>query len=244
MKSIGIIGFGTFGRFFAQHLARHAQVLVSDARDLRVEAEAERLRWVDLGTAARQEVVVLAVPVQVLEEVLCEVASSLRPGALVFDVASVKRVPVELMQRYVPKGCEIMATHPLFGPQSGAQGIGGLTVVTWPVRVAEERYGQMVRFLTQNLGLRVAKVSPEEHDREMAYVQALTFFIGRSLGGLELPDTHLKTATYQHLLDLRRIVANDTLELFETIQRFNPYASEVRERFTRELDALERGLET
>ena len=116
-------------------------------------------------------------------------------------------------------------------------------MVTWPVRVADERYGQVVQFLGEQLRLKVTEISPEEHDREMAYVQALTFFLGRALGGMELPDTQLKTATYQHLLDLRRIVANDTSELFETIQRFNPYAGEVRERFTRGLDGLEQELE-
>ena len=239
MDSIGIIGYGIFGRFWARHLTRFAEVVACDTRDLAAKTVGDGVRWGSLDEAVRQPVVILAVPVQALEGVLREIGPRLRLGTLVMDVASVKCVPVELMRRYVPAECEIVATHPLFGPQSGAKGIGGLTMVTWPVRVSDERYESMKRFLRERLELALVEVSPEEHDREMAYVQALTFFVGRGLGSMGLPDSRLKTATYQHLLDLERIVANDTPELFETIQRFNPYATEVRERFAKILDDLE-----
>ncbi|MDB5179220.1 MAG: pdh [Patescibacteria group bacterium] len=243
MGPVGIIGYGTFGRFLAKHLARHDQVLAYDTQDMAAVAAGEGVQWAPPEAVLRQPVVILAVPVQVLEGLLREIGPKIRPDALVVDVSSVKTVPVELMRKYLPESCEILATHPLFGPQSGAKGIAGLTMVTWPVRVNDERYGRMVRFLGEDLGLKVTEVAPEAHDREMAYVQALTFFLGRALGGMELPDSRLKTATYQHLLDLQRIVANDTPELFETIQQFNPYASAVRERFTQGLDELEGSLE-
>jgi prephenate dehydrogenase len=154
----------------------------------------------------------------------------------------VKVRPVELMQRILPAECEILATHPLFGPQSGAKGIAGLPMVVWPVRIADERYGRIRGFLADRLRLDVSEVSPEEHDREMAYVHALTFFLGKALGEIDIPDTPLKTKTYQHLLDVRHIVEGDSEALFETIQLFNPYAEEVRARFVQHLDDIEAAL--
>ncbi len=223
----------------AGYLAPHVDVVAYDPRP----AEgAEGVRLVELDEVLRQGVIILAVPVQKLEGLLTEIGPRVRPDALVVDVASVKTVPVELMLKYLPSTCEILATHPLFGPQSGAEGIVGLTVATWPVRVSEARYGQLKRFLGDTLKLDVHEVSPDEHDREMAYVHALTFLLGKAFSEIDIPDTPLKTNTYQHLLDVRRIVESDTPELFETIQKFNPYAAQMRERFVREFDEIEAGL--
>jgi prephenate dehydrogenase len=93
-------------------------------------------------------------------------------------------------------------------------------------------------FLKGTLKLDVQQVSLDEHDREMAYVHALTFLLGRAFHDLDIPNTPLKTKTYQHLLDVRRIVENDTAELFETIQKYNPYAADMRQQLVVELQRL------
>jgi prephenate dehydrogenase len=236
MSAIGIIGYGAFGRFMAGHLAKHAEVLVHDRHRAEVPSG---VRWAELDEVASASVVILAVPVQEMEALLRRIGKQLKPGTLVLDVASVKTLPVELMKQYVPDTCEIMATHPLFGPQSGAKGIAGFTVVTWPVRVSDERYKQVQGFLATKLQLEVREVDPAEHDREMAYVHALTFYIGRALDDMDIPATPLKTTTYQHMLDIRRLVMTCSPELLETIERHNPYAQEVRERLLAKLEAVE-----
>lgn len=243
MKSVGIIGFGVFGEFMARQLTPYFEVMVSSRR-VRTEVVAQTgAQLVSLQEAASADVVIPCVPVQHLASVLTQLAGYVSPGALVVDVASVKTVPVELMLQILPPGVDILATHPLFGPQSGANGIQGLPMVVWPVRLSDERLGDVTRFLTDKLQLDVQAVSPEEHDREMAYVQALTFLLGRAFSEIDIPDTPLKTKTYQHLLDVRRIVENDTPELFETIQLFNPYAGEMRRRLVMKLDDIEAELE-
>lgn len=223
-------------------LSTHGPVVVSSRSATAEAVEAVGARLVDFDEAAAAALVVPSVPVQNLEAVLERLVPHLRPGALVADVSSVKTVPVELMKRILPARCEILATHPLFGPQSGSNGIAGLPMVVWPVRVGDERYAGIKVFLTETLGLDVTEVSPEQHDREMAYVQALTFFLGKALGETDIPDTPLKTKTYQHLLEVKRVVAGDTPELFSTIQQFNPYAAEVRELFMRQMSEIENGL--
>jgi prephenate dehydrogenase len=236
---VGIIGFGVFGRFMAEQLSPYMEVVVSSRNANPREVEAAGARLVDFSEAASQPIVVPSVPVQYLEAVLVRMVPYLRPGALVADVSSVKTVPVELMKRILPETCEILATHPLFGPQSGAGGIKGLPMVVWPQRVGDARMEKIQKFLTGTLGLDVSVISPREHDQEMAYVQALTFFLGKALGDIDIPDTPLKTKTYQHLLEVKRIVQGDTPELFETIQHFNPYAAGAREEFMKHLGTIE-----
>jgi prephenate dehydrogenase len=224
----------------AQHLAPHFEVRAYDPRETDLPAEVKRVTQEE---AAASDVIVLAVPVQAMEAALEQIAPRLKPGTLVLDVASVKQIPVSLMEQYVPESCEIVATHPLFGPQSGKEGIAGLTVVTWPVRVSGDRYTEVQKFLRESLKLDVHEVSPDEHDREMAYVQALTFLIGRALSDLDIPNTPLKTATYQHLIDIERIVQNDTGDLFDTVELYNPEAPAVRQAFVEKLDQIEAALE-
>jgi prephenate dehydrogenase len=235
---VGIIGGGDFGRFMAGHLAKHAEVLVHDQREVELP---EGVGAGTLGEVIHSDVVVLAVPVQALEEVLQQIGPQLEPGTLVCDVCSVKTIPAKLMRQYVPEGCEIIATHPLFGPQSGANGLMGLPMAIWAVRVKHERYEALRGFL-KSLGLHVMEVSPDQHDRQMAYVQALTFYVGKAFERMDIPETPLKTATYQHLLDIDRLVATNSPALNVTIQQFNPYAREVREQLVRELETLEREL--
>jgi prephenate dehydrogenase len=44
------------------------------------------------------------------------------------DVTSVKVKPLEIIEKYFPKDkFQILGTHPMFGPQSGASGIKKLT---------------------------------------------------------------------------------------------------------------------
>jgi prephenate dehydrogenase len=242
-QTIGIIGFGTFGRFMAEQLSPHATVLVSSRRALEAEVASVGAELVDFDEAAQASLVIPCVPVQDLEDVLERLAPLVSHKTTLVDVSSVKVVPVQMMERILPADCQLLATHPLFGPQSGANGVVGLTMVVWPVRLPAGRFERLKAFLTETLRLKVVEMSPEEHDREMAYVQALTFLIGRVLDELKAPDTPLKTATYQHLLDIRRIVAGDTPELFQTIQLWNPHAAGLRERFAEKLEEIETELE-
>ena len=42
------------------------------------------------------------------------------------------------------------------------------------------------------------------HDQQMAYVQALTHFIGRAVNDMDIPDVEQKTVAYQYLLDIKK----------------------------------------
>jgi prephenate dehydrogenase len=236
MKTLGLIGFGQFGRLAARHLQPHFDVMVTDA-DPGAEAAAREL-GVAFGSAedcAAREVVVVAVPVRAMQAMFTRIAPHVRPGALVVDVGSVKVLPAQWMVELLPAHADIVATHPLFGPQSAKDGLEGLRFVVCDVR--GERHEKVAEF-GRALGLTVTVTSPEEHDREMAYVQALTHLIGRSLSNLGIPDEQLKTPSYQHLLELCALIGNDTFELFTAIQTLNPYAAEIAGQFVDEARSL------
>ena len=135
MKTLAIIGVGAFGEFMIRHLAPFFQVMVHDpGRDLAPVEALYNVAPRDLETCAAADIVVLAVPVQVMEQVVTAIAPHVQPGALVVDVASVKMRPAEILERLLPAHADIVCTHPLFGPQSGGRGIAGLKVSVCNVR--------------------------------------------------------------------------------------------------------------
>ncbi len=236
MKRLGIVGFGQFGQLAAGVLRPHFDLLATDVASA-AEAAARTLGvpFGSLSEAAAREVVVVAAPVGAMRDVFTAMAPHVKPGALVVDVGSVKMPPARWMTEILPAHADLVATHPLFGPQSAKGGLPGLRFVVCPVRGS--RYEQVAAF-GRFLGLKVTVTTPEEHDREMAYVQALTHLIGRSLVNIGIPDEHLKTPSYQHLLELCGLIGADSFELFTAIQTQNPFAEEVVTRFVDEARRL------
>jgi prephenate dehydrogenase len=237
MAEIGIVGFGQFGQFMAQHLAPFFDVAVCDSADLYREAEKIGVRWSDFETVAAREIVIFAVPLKSFEPVLRRAVPYLRENALCLDVCSVKMEPLRLMRALLPQSVEIIGTHPLFGPQSGHAGIEGLRIALCPARTT--RAAEVRKFLAADLKLKVLEKSPEEHDREMAHVQALTHFVARALDELHVIDSDLATVSYEELMRAARLVSEDSWELFQTIQLGNPFAATKRRMFIEKLIELE-----
>lgn len=230
---LGIIGFGQFGQFMARHLAPHFDVLVCDSADHSSEAARIGVRWAAFDEVASSEIVVFAVPLNALESVVKAVAPRLKPGTLCLDVCSVKIEPVRIMLENLPEMVEIIGTHPLFGPQSGHEGIEAMRVAVCPVRGS--RSETVSKFLSDVLKLRVFEKSPQDHDREMAHVQALTHFVARALDELHVEESELATVSYEELMRAARLVSEDSWELFRTIQQGNPYAEAKRRDFVEKL---------
>lgn len=237
MTEIGIIGFGQFGQFMARHLAPFFEVTACDRADLGAEAEALGVRWDDFAAVTGKRIVIFAVPLPAFDAVLRNAAAFLQPAAICFDVCSVKLEPLRLMAEILPRTVEIIGTHPLFGPQSGREGIEGMRIALCPLRT---RHGEAIKkFLAGKLRLQVLEKSPEEHDREMAHVQALTHFVARALDELHVSDSDLATVSYEELMRAARLVSEDSWELFQTIQKGNPFAGEKRKAFIDKLIELE-----
>lgn len=240
-STLGILGFGSFGQFMAKTLSPYFSISVWDLADRSQTAQALGVQWGTREEVLAQELVCLAVPVQFLEAVLTETSHRFIPGTLVFDVSSVKVKPVELMTAFLPPEVEIIATHPLFGPESGKNGIQGLQIACCPVR--SSRFACFTEFLSTRLGLRVIETTPAAHDQAMAYVQALTHLVGKTLHALKIPELELETVAYRHLLEIEKLLGNDSEALFQTIQRENPFAEAIRQDFLKTLTEISHSID-
>jgi prephenate dehydrogenase len=232
---IGMIGFGAFGQLMAQHLRQHCPVVTFDVKPDAAKAEALGVPIVPFETVASCPVIILAVPVGQMRIVATRLAPLLKPGTLVLDVGSVKVDPAAIMDELLPGNVEVVATHPLFGPQSACDGIRGLRIAICPIRGRRFRVAAFCR----TLGLEVIMTTPEEHDREIAQVQGITHLIASVLGKMELQPTRLTTRSFERLMSAVDMVRHDAPEVFQAILRGNPYAGDILKRFKAMTSALD-----
>ncbi len=236
-KTLGLFGAGAFGGFALHHLKPHFDVRVCDP-DIESRGEFPRIgvRPASMSECAGCDIVLLCVPVQVLEPVCRQIAPLVKAGSLVIDTASVKVKPARILRETLPAGVDIVCTHPLFGPQSGDSGITGLKISVCEIR--GNRASQVGEFLSARLGLDVIVTTPEAHDRELAYVQGLTHLLGRIFIELGLERFAQTTKSFDLLTEAVSFIREDSEQLFNAIERDNPYAATARQEFFDAVAAL------
>lgn len=226
MKKLSIIGYGPFSKLLIKHLQDDFDICVYSRDPDSKEQGSLHFRFVPLKEALADEQIILGMPAQFIGDFLDANAALINPNALILDVASVKQKPLEDMKKYLPKTCQIIGTHPVFGPGSAKDGITGLRIVLCPLRCQPETLNKLRTYLEQK-GLIVLEKSASEHDKAMAYVLGLTQYIGRALQQIGAHDTELTTPAYDDLMDMRAIQGNDSWDLFYSIMSLNPYTEEV-----------------
>jgi prephenate dehydrogenase len=235
---IGIIGFGRFGALTARYLSQTLPVRVLDSGGKAAAIRALGAEAADLDTVCRQKIVVLCVPISAMRDQLTRIAPRLAAGTLVVDVCSVKVLPVRWMMEILPPETPILATHPMFGPDSAADSLAGRKIVVWPQRIGPGRYEKIRRWLAGR-ELHIIETSPEAHDRQIAVSLGLTHFIGRALAVFGANPLEIDTEGYRRLLHILGVVEHDTWQLFEDMHRYNPYAAGQRRAFARALAQVE-----
>lgn len=242
--TVGLIGYGRFGKLAAKFIATKTNLLVYDKRrtvlptSRRLDSLSRQvtpsrsaaIKHASLREVASQPVVILAVPVSALQETLHAVKPFLSDSktfpSLVIDVCAVKAKPVQWMKRILPKNVEILATHPLFGPDSAKNSLKKHRIYMSPVRISDGRLRQVTDILDA-AELVVERISPDAHDKIIAETLFLTQFVGRLLGGAGLRRRGNSTTSYADLMKIVKIADNDTRELFEDMVKYNPYAKGV-----------------
>lgn len=239
---IGIVGYGRFGEMWARALAPLRSTLVYDSKWDRHGARpalAPPLAQASLKQVAECDILFLAVPISQIEACCQRLAPELSSDTIVVDVCSVKIHPAKVMQTTLRRDQPLIGTHPLFGPDSVARlGLEGRKIVLCRLRAASEEV-KAVRSILELLKLHIIESTPEEHDRQMAHSQALVHLLGRALASLSLGQQEISTPDYESLLNISSLVNNDTWQLFFDMQRYNPYAQQMRRTLRASLDDLE-----
>ncbi|GKY95548.1 hypothetical protein MPSEU_000516400 [Mayamaea pseudoterrestris] len=151
---IGIVGFGRFGQFIARTFAKYSHVVVTSRSDYsKLAASMGNVTYVPLSDPKafldqQLDVIVFCVSITSFEDTVRQftpflkilVAAERAKGGihfapLIVDVLSVKEHARDILLEELPTECDILCTHPMFGPDSGRNGWKGLNFVYEKTRI-------------------------------------------------------------------------------------------------------------
>lgn len=236
---VALLGYGRFGRAFAELLAAHgAEVTAFDPH----ATVPDEVRATDLPSLVRGVThVVVAVPVSTMLRTLHRIAPHLTGSELVMDVGSVKVGPAAALGATLGTRIPWAATHPLFGPVSLARAERPMRAVVCP-NEQHPTAAIRARAFYESLGCEVIELSPEDHDKSMARTHALAFFIAKGMLDIDREPVAFAPPSYQGIARTVEAVRADAGHLFRTISQDNPYAAGARAQLLESLTEIDRAL--
>jgi len=239
--TIGVFGLGRFGSFWASTLHQHFpnDTILGYSRQ---SAPPPGVQRVDLFHLCQAETLFLCNSISSMPEVLSQIKPYLSPTTLVVDTCSVKVYPVQVMLQHLGSDRPLLATHPMFGPDSAKQGLKNLPIVVHPLGGDHPLQDDWLRRF-QEMGLRVLLMSPEEHDEVAAFTQGLTHLVGRVLKEMNLEQHPMATKGFSNLFEIMNQTCNDPWQLFLDLQRYNRFTPLMREKFLQSLRTVLNAIE-
>ena len=188
---------------------------------------------------ASADMVMLALPEEVIRSSLPIVAGAMRSGSLLVETSSVKsRVTADM--RSVSDRVEAVGLNPMFSPSAGAEGR--------PVAVITSGDGPLSRGMVELLsewGMVPVQVDADYHDRITAATQVATHAAILTLGltlidlDVDVDDlAELATPPHMALLSMLARIVSAAPEVYWDIQAANPRAPLARELFVKNIAEL------
>ncbi|HEY7088168.1 MAG TPA: prephenate dehydrogenase [Tepidisphaeraceae bacterium] len=221
IQRLSILGVGLLGGSIGlavKAITKSCHIVGYGHRPETLEA-AQRMGAIDENTGdptravQDSELVILCTPVSVITELLKQIGSSCKPGTILTDVGSTKRTIVKIGEQLLPAGVHFVGSHPMAGSEK--RGIeharadlyrGALCITTPAPKTNSGALGQVESFW-QELGMRVTRLAPDDHDRLLADVSHLPHALAAALVAMQ-PDQALPLAG-KGFLDVTRIAGGD-----------------------------------
>ncbi len=200
MKKIAVIGLGLIGGSLALELKKNTWATIYG-----VDKNAEHLqKALDLGIIYKKadihivsevDIVIIAVPVNIIPNLTTQVLDLIKNDTLVFDVGSTKLAVCEAVKNH-PKRKNFVALHPIAGTEfSGPEAAiynlftNKVNIICEQNRSSKEMINKAVS-LFENLKMRnVFMDSAKQHDKHIAYVSHLShissFMLGKTVLEIE-----------------------------------------------------------
>ena len=257
-KSILIVGLGLMGGSYAMALKRLGYTVNAIDVDAGSIEYAVEHGIIDRGTIqadpdmiSEADAVIFALYPRTFVEWIEKYQKYLRPGVYLTDVTGVKGCIVYKIQEILRDDVEFIASHPMAGREvSGVQNSSDMifrdaNYIVVPTRKNTPQAVEWCMMLGRILGFRKLSVlSPQEHDRMIAYVSQLTHCIAISLmTGTDLEHVENFTGdSFRDLTRIARINENMWTELFlmnkealtEQMDRFISELTGIREMIVNE----------
>ena len=253
---LGLIGssisHGTRRRGLAKHIAGSARTAETCETALRIgivdsvyEDPREAVKDADL--------VILCVPVGACGAVAKTIADSLKPGAIVTDVGSVKGSVVTDVAPHIPAGVHFVPGHPIAGTeQSGPEsGFAELFDDRWciltPPEGCDPAAAERLKLYWEQLGSQVEIMTPAHHDMVLVITSHLPHLIAYNIVNTadqleRVADAEVIKFSAGGFRDFTRIAASDPTMWRDVFLNNKDAVLEMLGRFSEDLTNLQRAI--
>lgn len=258
---VALIGIGLIGSSIARVMRRDglAGTIVACARTDETLDTVRSLGIADETTknpaeAARDaDLVMICTPVSTYGAIAAAIAPSLKPGAIVTDVGSVKAAAIKAVMPHLPDGTHFVPGHPIAGtensgPESGFDTlfVGRWFLITPPPGTDQAAIDKVAELWTR-AGSNIDYLEPEHHDQVLAITSHLPHLIAYTIVGTatDLED-HIKSEVVKYsasgFRDFTRIAASDPVMWRDIFIANRDAVLEMLGRLSEDLAGLQRAI--
>jgi prephenate dehydrogenase len=219
-RRVTIIGVGLIGGSLGLALKKNrlAREVIGLSQKQTTLAVAQKIGAIDQGyhdvrkAVSESDLVVLSTPVSIIVGMLPQIGPHLRRNCVVTDVGSAKLAIISAAKNTLPLPHLFVGSHPLAGSEktgvqhANADLFQGSKCIITPTAETNRTALERIRRLWVGVGATVKQMTPEEHDRVVAYISHLPHVLAYSLMEA-IPSEFLEYAA-QGLKDTTRIASS------------------------------------
>ena len=186
-KKVCIIGCGLIGSSIARAIRKNrlSSKIVSSNRSDIINKKVIKLRIVDDSSSDTKKMVkdsdliIICTPLSSYEDVISKIKNSLKNGAILTDVGSVKKEIIYSVEKNIPKNISWISSHPIAGTEESGpdSGFSELFKNRWciltPSNQAKDKDIKLLETFWKKIGSKVDIMDAKQHD----YILAITSHI-------------------------------------------------------------------
>jgi len=260
-ERVAFVGIGLIGSSLARVMIRDklAGEIVACARTPATLDAVKSLKLADRVTndpaaaVKGADLVVIATHLSAYAAIGKRIADTLKPGAIVTDVGSVKQAVIRDLKPLLPSAVHFVPGHPVAGTEfSGpAAGFADMFRDRWciltPLAGTDAKAVERVKKMWESAGMKVTTMDPAHHDMVLAITSHLPHLIAYTIVGTatDLEDT-LKSEVIKFsaggFRDFTRIAASDPVFWRDVFLANREAVLAMLQRFTEDLTAMQRAI--
>jgi len=186
-KKVCIVGCGLIGSSIARAIRKNrlSSKIVSSNRSDIINKKVIKLRIVDDSSSDTKKMVkdsdliIICTPLSSYEDVISKIKNSLKNGAILTDVGSVKKKIIYSVEKNIPKNISWISSHPIAGTEESGpdSGFSELFKNRWciltPSNQAKDKDIKLLETFWKKIGSKVDIMDAKQHD----YILAITSHI-------------------------------------------------------------------
>jgi len=261
-KKICIIGCGLIGSSLARAIKKNnlAEKIVSSNRSELLNKKVIDLNIVDSSSSNTKEItegsdlIVIATPLSSYKDIILKIKDSLKSGAILTDVGSVKGSIINLIEKNIPENVSWIPSHPIAGTEdSGPEaGFSELFKNRWciltPSKKAKTKDINLLKIFWEKVGSKVDIMEAKQHDYILSITSHLPHLIAYNIvsTSLDMQD-ETKSAIVKYsaggLRDFTRIASSNPIMWRDIFIQNKNNTSKMIDKFIKNLEDLKIAIE-